>query len=73
LALLENYEVEALGEVRRSRDETKQADWFSKGKIRALAERTKKYLSGKISEEGWQKSPGLEPVWLEWLTELKII
>ena len=67
------YQVEAEGEIKRSEEETKQADWFSNNQINSLAKRTQKYLAGKISEEEWQKSPGLEPVWFEWFKELKIL
>lgn len=69
----EIYEVEATNEVERSKDETKQANWFSKDQITKLAERTREYLSGKIPENEWENNPGLEPVWLEWFEELKII
>ena len=62
-----------MGDIKRSEDETKQAGWFSKEKITTLAKRTGEYLSGNISENDWQNNPGLEPVWLEWLRELKII
>lgn len=66
------YEVQAAGEIKRSEDETKQAGWFSPDQIKSLADRTNDYLSGKIPEEEWQKSPGIEPVWLEWFKELGI-
>lgn len=67
------YNAEVEGEIQRSLEETKQAGWYSKDKIEELANRTKQYLAGKISEEKWQKSPGLEPVWYQWMKELKII
>lgn len=67
------YQVEADGEIKRSEDETKQAGWFSVDQINFLVQRTKRYLAGEIPEEEWQQSPGLEPVWVEWFKELKII
>ncbi len=67
------YNVEAEGEVQRSLEETKQTGWYSKKEIENLAKRTKEYLSGEISEDEWQKSPGLEPVWYKWMKDLKII
>lgn len=67
------YEVQTAGEIRRSKDETKQAGWFSVNQIKSLAKKTKDYLAGKISKDEWQKSPGIEPVWLEWFEKLKII
>lgn len=67
------YNGEVEGEVQRSSEETKQAGWCSKEEIDNLAKRTEQYLEGKVSEEEWQKSPGLEPVWYQWMKELKII
>ena len=65
------YEVQAKGDLHRSQDETKQARWFSQAEIDHLAERTKEYLRGKIGEEEWEGAPGIEPIWLEWFTELE--
>ena len=67
------YRVSAEGELKRSEDETKQARWFSKEQIRDLARRTEEYAKGKISEEEWTQSPGLEPVMWEWFREMKLI
>lgn len=67
------YQVETVGEVKRSEDETKQAGWFSIDQIKSLAQKTEKYLAGEIPEEEWRESPGIEPVWLEWFKELNII
>ena len=67
------YEIEAAGEVKRSEDETKQARFFAKVELVQLAERTQKYLAGDIEQSEWEKLPGLEPVWYEWLKELTII
>ncbi len=67
------YEVRTTGKIRRSEEETKQVGWFSLDQIKSLADRTNDYLSGKISEEKWQKSPGIEPAWFEWFKELRII
>ena len=65
--------VQVSGSLQRSKEETKQAHFYSKNDLSKLALRTEQYLSGDISEKDWEKSPGLEPVWLEWLKELKII
>ncbi len=67
------YRVEAEGEIKRSKDETKQANFYTGDELLLLAAKTKQYLRGDISEGEWRKSPGLEPVWYEWLKELKII
>ncbi|MDP2926777.1 MAG: NUDIX domain-containing protein [bacterium] len=67
------YQVGAIGEIIRSEDETKQANFYTKNDLFALATKTESYLRGDIKQNDWEKSPGLEPVWHEWLKELKII
>lgn len=47
------YKVDADGEVLRNQDETKQAGWYNKEQISALAEKTEKYLKGEILEDLW--------------------
>lgn len=67
------FKVETKGKLKPSRNETKQVGWFSKKRIKVLAKRTKDYLSGKIDEQEWEDSPGIEPVWREWFKKLDII
>jgi ADP-ribose pyrophosphatase YjhB (NUDIX family) len=67
------YEVTTEGEVNRSIDETKRANWFTKEEISKLATRTKEYLEKEISEDEWEKNPGLEPIMYEFFKELQII
>ncbi len=67
------YQVDTEGDVKPSRDETKQAGWFTLDQIKSLAQRTERYLAREIPEEKWQVSPGIEPVWLGWFKELGII
>lgn len=67
------YKIETDGEIKRSEDETKQANFYSKNDLLLFASKTEKYISGDINQDDWEKSPGLEPVWYEWLKELKII
>ncbi len=69
----EIFEGKTSGQVVGSKDETKKVGWFSKEEIRSLAERTEEYLSGKIDDEVWKLSPGIEEVWFQWFKELKII
>ncbi|MEI8143752.1 MAG: NUDIX domain-containing protein [Candidatus Berkelbacteria bacterium] len=59
--------------IDRSFSETKKAGWYSIEEIKFLAEKTDKYLQKEISEENWEKSLGIEPVWCEWFRELEII
>ncbi len=67
------YKVVCTGELSRSLDETKQSKWFSKEEINTLADRTREYLEGKITDEEWEKNPGLEIVMFEWFKELGLL
>lgn len=67
------YRVAASGQLRRSRDEAKQIGWFSRDEMSAMLARTQEYLRHQIDEAEWKRSPGLEPVWYEWFTELGIL
>lgn len=67
------FECETSGKIERSQEETKQTKWASADELKVLVNRTEQYLAKKISDEDWKNNPGLEPVWFEWLKELKII
>lgn len=67
------YQAKTSGEIKRSKSETKQVKWLDSKDILPLAKRTNKHLKDEISQKEWEQNPGLEPVWLEWFKELKII
>ncbi len=67
------YKIVANGRVKASDDEMNKFNWYGKKEIILLAQKTENYLKGKISEEDWKISPGLELVWYEWFKKLKII
>lgn len=67
------YTAEVKGRIKRSKSETKQVGWYDKKELQTLAKRTTMYLNKEITEDEWEKSPGLEPVNYEWFKELKII
>jgi len=67
------YKVNVSGELSRSLGETKQARLFTVDQIKDLSKRTEKYMRKEISEDEWEKSPGLEPVMYELFKELNII
>jgi len=67
------YNVEASGDINRSKNETKGVDFYDLETLQSLAKRTEKYLKGDIPDSDWEKSPGLEPVWYEWFKELNIL
>lgn len=68
------YQVDTQeGELSRSLDETKQANFYSIDDIKKLAEKTELYKRAEISDEDWEKNPGLEPVMCEHFKEIGII
>lgn len=67
------FQIETKGEIERSEDETKRANWYSLEKIKELAKKTEKYIKKEISEEEWEINPGLEPIMYEFFKEIKII
>lgn len=67
------YQVDVTGEVIRSQEETKQVRWYTREEIKTLGERTAAYLRKELSEDEWERNPGLEPVMYEWFTELHIV
>ncbi|MBB4920955.1 NUDIX hydrolase [Streptosporangium saharense] len=67
------YSAEVDGELSPSAAETMGAGWFSPAELQALAERTIAYAKGEIPEIEWLMTPGLEPVWLHWLTRARHI
>lgn len=53
--------------------EALSAEWYTIDQIEALVQRTIRYARGEINESAWQKKPGIEPVWVWWLQEARII
>jgi len=67
------YEVTATGELKRSEEETKQAGWYSPAEVKVLADKTRRDKDGGISDNDWEQSPGLEPVWYDFLQDLGML
>ncbi|MDO8561110.1 MAG: NUDIX domain-containing protein [bacterium] len=75
------------GELKRAEDETKSAEWATPERLSALARRTEEFsakhkiplydlstLTSAFSADAeWQSSPGLEPVWYNFLKRLREI
>jgi 8-oxo-dGTP pyrophosphatase MutT (NUDIX family) len=59
-----------LGDLAPSTDETKGAGWYAPAQVQKLAGRTKARRAGKIADKEWEANPGLEKIWLDFLTEL---
>jgi ADP-ribose pyrophosphatase YjhB (NUDIX family) len=67
------YTVTVTGELIRNNAETKQCKWFTPTEVSRLSQRTEEYLKGVISDQEWQDSPGIEPVWHEIFRENNLI
>lgn len=61
------YDAQATGLLAPSLTETKGASWYAPEEVQTLANRTASWLHGAVTDEQWNASPGLEPVWLEHL------
>ncbi len=68
---LANRKIDA-SEVKRSMDETKKVGWYNSVSVLGLSMLTEDYLRGKITNEDWQQSPGLEPVMHEWFSDTSL-
>lgn len=66
----EVFDANTSGVPRRSQDETKGMAWMNRSWLAALAQRTRLYLAGLVTEADWEHTPSLEPVWLPMLTDL---
>ncbi|MCG2690169.1 NUDIX domain-containing protein [Candidatus Parcubacteria bacterium] len=54
------YQAQVSGELSPSKEETKQAGWYSKEDLQKLAERTKQYLAKEVNEKRGRKLLGLK-------------
>lgn len=65
------YEAEQfLGDISPDPIEAQDAGWYSAAQLQRLAKRTKARKAGKVTDEDWAANPGLEEIWLDFLTEL---
>lgn len=58
------------GELNASQRETRNVRWLTADDLQALADRTIDYAHGNITDDEFVTSPGIEPVWVRFLTEL---
>lgn len=61
------YRAEAAGDLAPDDRETRGAAWYTPEEVGDLARATLAYARGQMSDEQWQREPGLEPVWVELL------
>jgi 8-oxo-dGTP pyrophosphatase MutT (NUDIX family) len=61
------------GKLRPSRREARDPRWLDRAELQRLAERTAAYARGDTTALSFTASPGIEPVWAGFLTELRLI
>jgi hypothetical protein len=49
------------------------AQWMTEEKLQELADRTTAYARERISHTDWAARPGLNPVWVMWLVDARVI
>jgi ADP-ribose pyrophosphatase YjhB (NUDIX family) len=67
------YQATVSGELRPSLRETRNARLLTAGQLQDLAARTASYAHGLLTDAEFAASPGIEPVWAQWLTDAGII
>ena len=67
------FEAKVSGEIRLSTREARSWIWASPEFVNQLIARTDMYSKNLITEREWIASPGLEPIWVEWFRELRIV
>ncbi|MEU6721570.1 NUDIX hydrolase [Nonomuraea sp. NPDC046802] len=62
------YQARANGALAASAREVRNARWVTPGQLQALTVRTTAYAHGGLPAEEWWAGPGVEPVWVLWLS-----
>jgi ADP-ribose pyrophosphatase YjhB (NUDIX family) len=67
------YDAVTAGEPVRSADETRALRWATPAELAELVAITRQHLAMGSGPEEWEHRPGLEPVWLEMLTQVGVV
>ncbi|MEV5750584.1 NUDIX hydrolase [Actinoallomurus sp. NPDC052308] len=67
------YRADVTGDINPGADEARNVAWHSPDQVRDLARRTIHRARGWIKDEEFARDPGLEPVWVDWYTQLGVI
>lgn len=67
------YRATTTGTLRPSARETRNVRWMTSNEIQRLASWTAYYALGRVSDHEFAESPGIEPVWVRFFTELGLI
>ncbi|WP_406257203.1 NUDIX domain-containing protein [Streptomyces chartreusis] len=67
------YQATVTGELTPSAHETKNVRWIAPDALQELADRTVAYAQGRITDAEFEATPGIEPVWIQWLADIPAI
>ncbi|KAB7835509.1 NUDIX hydrolase [Streptomyces mobaraensis] len=67
------YQATVTGDLAPSARETKNVRWIAPDALQELADRTVAYARGRITAAEFEAAPGIEPVWMQWLTSIAAI
>lgn len=67
------YAATVTGELAPSARETKHVRWIPAASLQKLADRTVAYAHGHLDDADFAASPGIEPVWVQWLVDIEAI
>lgn len=67
------FEAKFAGEYEGLSEEEPDATWASHEMLEALAKRTARYHEDQLSDEAWERQPGLDTSWHDILAELGVI
>ncbi|GIH73327.1 NUDIX hydrolase [Sphaerimonospora thailandensis] len=67
------YQAQATGPLRPSSREVRAPRWIYPDQLQQYAHRTAAYAAGNISEPEFAAQPGLTPVWVRFLHDLRLL
>lgn len=67
------FTVQVTGELAASARETRNVRWLDQARLQELTWRTLDYAFGGLSDAMFRAVPGIEPVWVRWLTEAGLV
>lgn len=67
------YAATVTGDLNPSERETRNARWASRDELQELADRTVLYAWGVLTDAEFTAAPGIEPVWVRWLSEAGLV
>ncbi|WP_055477556.1 NUDIX domain-containing protein [Sphaerimonospora mesophila] len=67
------YRASVAGRLAPSARETRNVRWLTPAELQQLADVTVAYANGHITAREFEDRPGIEPVWVQWLSDYGLI